>query len=99
MRSCEDPLDRLRCHIAYFLLGALISTLLLGFLYYRAQQSGYLVVKKEQDTIRMTIGTLRIKEVEAFNKAIRAYQADLEALFKVPVYDMKNPKTGELNEK
>ena len=87
-----DWYDRLKFFLKAFLLGALVSTLTIGFLYYRAVRSGYLELKKEQGQMALTIQTLKVREVEALNKAIREYQADLEELFKVPVYDIENQK-------
>ena len=99
MRNNLDWYDRLRCHLQGLVLGWLLTTFVLGFLYCKTVIWGYNTVMGEQTEIKETISALKIKEVEALNKAIREYQADLEALFKIPVYDIQNPKTGDLNEK
>lgn len=90
MRKELDWYDRLICSLRAFLLGALASTLTIGFLYCRAIRSGYLEVQRGHEEIKLSISALKINQVEALNKAIRAYQADLEALFKVPVSDIES---------
>lgn len=90
-----DWYDQLKCYLKGVLIGALAVILVIGFLYYRTIHNGYLELKKEQSQMALTIKTLKFQEVETLYKAIREYRADLEALYKIPIYDIKNPKTGE----